>query len=86
MPPEEIAAADWPAEIRQAAEESALTAIDGNPEQVRARLIERAAAYETTDVGIVTNCYSFEARVRSYELVAEGFGLAPLPLGEAGRA
>jgi alkanesulfonate monooxygenase SsuD/methylene tetrahydromethanopterin reductase-like flavin-dependent oxidoreductase (luciferase family) len=82
MPPEEIAAQDWPAEIRQAAEESAVTAIDGDPEQVRSGLIERAKAYETTDVGIVTNCFSFEARVRSYELVAAAFGLSPLPEGE----
>ena len=34
-----------------------------------------AATYGTTDVGVVTNCYAFADRVRSYELVAEAFGL-----------
>ena len=38
-----------------------------------------ADRYGTRDIGIVTNCCSFESRVSSYELVAEGFGLTPRP-------
>lgn len=48
---------------------------DGTPEQVRDRIVQIAANYGTTDVGIVTNCYYFEHRVRSYSLIAEAFGV-----------
>lgn len=50
--------------------------VDGTPRQVRDRIVEIAASYGTTDVGIVTNCYHFEDRVRSYRLIAEAFGVA----------
>lgn len=49
--------------------------IEGGPETVRQGLQDAAARYGTTDIGIVTYCYAFEDRVRSYELVAESFGL-----------
>ncbi len=77
LSPEEVASTDWPEPVRRAAAESSPSAIDGNPEQVKAGILARAALYETTDVGIVTNCYAFDARVRSYELVAQAFGLTP---------
>ena len=49
--------------------------IDGDPGQVRYGIIEAANRYGTDDIGIVTNCFAFEDRVRSYELVAEAFDL-----------
>ncbi len=49
--------------------------IDGTPEQVRDKIEELADVYATDDLGIVTICYDFADRVRSYELVAEVFGL-----------
>ena len=42
---------------------------------MRERIEELADAYATNDLGIVTICYDFADRVRSYELVAEAFGL-----------
>ena len=36
-----------------------------------------AERYQTHDLGIVTNCYHFEHRKRSFELVAECLGVAP---------
>ena len=51
--------------------------IDGNPQQVKAGLEALAAQYKTTDISIVTICYGFAERVRSYELVAEVCGLKP---------
>jgi len=51
--------------------------IDGNPPQVKAGLEALAAQYKTTDISIVTICYGFAERVRSYELVAEVCGLKP---------
>ncbi len=49
--------------------------IDGDPEYVKRRLYELADEYRTDDLSIVTICYDFEDRVRSYELVAEAMGL-----------
>jgi len=75
LPPEEAAAHLASPDLRDAAGQSDQGGIDGDPEQVREGLLEAARLYETTDVGIVTNCYAFDARVRSYELVARAFGL-----------
>ena len=49
--------------------------IDGDPGQVLDGIVELANRYDTPEIGIVTNCYSFDHRVRSYELVAEAFNL-----------
>ena len=75
LPPEEAMAQPLSDEVRRSVEESGRSAIDGDPEQVRERILEVAEAYGTSDVGVVTNCYAFADRVRSYELVAEAFGL-----------
>ena len=45
--------------------------IDGNPQQVRAKLEAIAHLYQTSDLSVVTICHGFAERVRSYELVAE---------------
>ena len=45
--------------------------VDGNPQQVKAKLEALAHRYQTTDLTIVTICHGFAERVRSYELVAE---------------
>lgn len=51
--------------------------VDGTPQQVKAGLEAIAEQYNTTDMSIVTICYGFAERVRSYELVAEVCGLKP---------
>ncbi len=51
--------------------------IDGTPPQVREQIEALVHAYATDDIGIVTICYDFADRVRSYELVADVFGLTP---------
>ena len=51
--------------------------IDGDPAQVKERIEQLADAYQTTDIGIVTICYDFADRVRSYELIAQAFALTP---------
>jgi luciferase family oxidoreductase group 1 len=51
--------------------------IAGAPEQVRDRLQALAAACGAEELVIVTITYDFAARVRSYELLAEAFGLTP---------
>ena len=48
----------------------------GDPASVVAELDEIAERYATDELGIVTICYDFKARLRSFELVAE-YSLAP---------
>lgn len=45
--------------------------VDGNPQQVKAKLEALADLYQTMDLTIVTICHGFADRVHSYELVAE---------------
>ena len=45
--------------------------VDGNPQQVKAKLEDLADLYQTTDLTIVTICHGFAERVRSYELLGE---------------
>jgi luciferase family oxidoreductase group 1 len=52
--------------------------VDGDPEQVKAGLEKVAEDYQTSDLSVVTICYHFADRVRSYELVARACGLEPL--------
>jgi luciferase family oxidoreductase group 1 len=77
LPPEE--AVDWPldAAAKDYLSQSTKSYIEGDPDQVREGILAAAERYETTDIGIVTNCYYFEHRKRSYELVAECLGVTP---------
>ena len=52
-------------------------AVIGSPEKVRAGLEEVAEQYGAEEVMVVTITYDHEARKRSYELMAEAFGLEP---------
>ncbi|MEE2721496.1 MAG: LLM class flavin-dependent oxidoreductase [Pseudomonadota bacterium] len=51
--------------------------IAGNPDQCAAQIRELEEAYDVDEFVIVTICDTFEARLRSYELLAERFALAP---------
>jgi alkanesulfonate monooxygenase SsuD/methylene tetrahydromethanopterin reductase-like flavin-dependent oxidoreductase (luciferase family) len=50
--------------------------IVGTPDQVRSGLIDVAAQYGAEEVIVVTIAFEHAARVRSYELIADAFGLA----------
>ena len=82
LPPKEAAAYPLEESGRHFMERFRMGYIDGNPRQVRQEILEVAGLYGTTEVGIVTNCYAFQDRVRSYELVADAFSLAPRHGGE----
>ncbi len=75
LPPEEAAAIPLPEAVRAHVQSYVDGCIDGNPEQVKAGILEAAERYETTDVGVVSITYSLADRIRSYELVAKAFGL-----------
>jgi luciferase family oxidoreductase group 1 len=49
----------------------------GAPEQVREKLLALGAHYGVSEFVVVSICYDFPARLRSYELLAEVFGVAP---------
>jgi pyruvate/2-oxoacid:ferredoxin oxidoreductase beta subunit len=51
-------------------------AIDGDPATVRKGILKAAEEFGTTDIGIVTNCYRYEDRARSYELVAQALRIS----------
>jgi len=48
----------------------------GTSAQAKERLTELAATFGVEEVVAVTICYDFKARLRSYELLAEAFGLS----------
>ena len=49
--------------------------VAGAPEQVRARLLALAGEYDVDELVVVTITHDPKARLRSYELLAEAFGL-----------
>ncbi len=51
--------------------------IAGSPEQVHERVTALARGYGVDEVVVVTICDRFEARLRSYELLAEAFAVSP---------
>jgi luciferase family oxidoreductase group 1 len=53
--------------------------IVGTPERVRARIEDAAARTEADEVMVVTHAFDPAARLRSYQLVAEAFGLTAGP-------
>lgn len=53
--------------------------IVGTPAQVKARLLELGELYGVEEFVVVSICYDFGARLRSYELLAAAFGLVPRP-------
>jgi luciferase family oxidoreductase group 1 len=75
-PPEEALAYPYSAGELDYLARSTTPAAVGDPPQVLARLEEIAAPYGTTELGIVTICFDFAARLRSYELIAEAAALA----------
>jgi luciferase family oxidoreductase group 1 len=75
-PVEEALAYPYTPQERAFVEHSHRTTVDGDPQQVKAQLEEIADMYHTDDLSVVTICYDFAARVRSYELVAEACGIA----------
>ena len=73
IPPEE--AVNWPLPDDAIAyqEEQTKSFIEGNPQQVEEGIMEAAERYQTGELAIVTNCYYFEHRTRSFEMVADIF-------------
>jgi luciferase family oxidoreductase group 1 len=71
VPPEEAARHRFTPEEQDFLARSGMRATTGSPEEVAAELEGIAKDYASDELGIVTICFDFEARRRSYELVAE---------------
>ncbi len=78
MPSPETAAAHTYSEIElRRIEQNRQRLIFGTPDKVKAEIEEMASRYDVDEFIILSNCYEFSARVRSYELIAKAFDLQP---------
>ena len=75
IPPEEASVFPLTEEQRAFLARFSSREIDGDPETVREGILQAAEDFGSTDIGIVTNCYRFEDRARSLQLVAEAMGV-----------
>ncbi|MDA0702170.1 MAG: LLM class flavin-dependent oxidoreductase [Proteobacteria bacterium] len=74
-PPEEALAYDYSAAEMLRVEENRRRQVVGDPAQCRARLEAYAESYGVDEVVVVTITHDFAARIRSYEFLAEVFGM-----------
>lgn len=74
-PPEVALNYDYTDHERAAIEQNKLNRLVGDPAFVKAQLEELAERHGADELVILTITYDFAARVRSYELIAEAFGL-----------
>jgi luciferase family oxidoreductase group 1 len=73
--PEEALAYEYSAGEMAQVEANRDRNIVGTPRQVKIQIEELAEQYDTNEVVVLTICHDHNDRVRSYELVAEAFGL-----------
>jgi luciferase family oxidoreductase group 1 len=74
--PEEADAYPYTGQDRLLLEMNQERSIAGSPATVRAQIDELAARYGVDEVVVVTICHDFQARLRSYELLARAYDLA----------
>ncbi len=72
----ELAAVELNEAEQQLVDFYAERAIEGDPQQVKNRLEQLAGAYDTDELIVLTITPTYESRARSYELLADAFGLA----------
>lgn len=75
LPPEAVAAVAWTELERVRAAQSRAKTVVGTPEQVRSRLQALAADFDVDELIVLTVCHDPGARLRSYRLLAEAFGI-----------
>jgi alkanesulfonate monooxygenase SsuD/methylene tetrahydromethanopterin reductase-like flavin-dependent oxidoreductase (luciferase family) len=81
--PEEAMAFDYTPAERDYLEYAKGRSIYGSPERVADKLAQLGEAFGVDEFVVVTITYDFNARVRSYELLAKAFGI---PAAEAAGA
>ena len=76
-PPEDALAFEYTEPEREYIDVLKRRSIYGDPGQVRDRLLSMGERYGVDDFVVVTITYDYAKRQRSYELLAEAFGLEP---------
>lgn len=71
QPPEEINIDDYTEEELELIKKNRKRSIIGSPQTVRKQLNQLAEEYQTDEFMIITNIYDFEAKKKSYQLLAE---------------
>ena len=74
--PEEAEAYRWSEEERAVAELYRSMHVAGDPHEVREEIERRAAETNADEVMVFTSVYDPADRIRSYELLADVFGMA----------
>ncbi len=74
-PPEEALSYDYTEHERAVIEHNKANRFVGDPATVKSQLEDLAARHGADELVILTITYDFAARMRSYELIAEAFGL-----------
>ncbi len=77
MPPEEAAAHTYTPQELAVIEKQKPLWIVGGPEKVRAKIEKKRVETGADEVMITTTMHSYELRRRSYQLIAEAFGVTP---------
>jgi luciferase family oxidoreductase group 1 len=76
---EEALSYDYSAPERERVRYNRARTVVGDPDAVKAELLALADRYGVDEVVVITNVYNFADRKRSYELLAEAFGLQSPP-------
>ena len=74
LPADEVAKFPMSEAARSCVDDVMKQCVAGGPRRVGETVEAVARRYETSEIFVLTNCYSFEDRVRSYELVAASLG------------
>lgn len=72
---EEVKSRSYSPEELKIIEENRKRCVIGTPMQVKEELERLSEVYQTDEFMIITNIYDFEDKLRSYELLADEFGL-----------
>jgi len=81
---EEAQAYPYTAEDRMRIAHNRRRQVVGDPQHVKAQLLELGALYDVDEFVVVSICFDFAARLRSYELLADAFGIQRRSAGDSG--
>ncbi|HEX3393540.1 MAG TPA: LLM class flavin-dependent oxidoreductase [Acidimicrobiales bacterium] len=79
LPPPEVDAGAWTALVVGQVAQRRERMVVGAPDRARDALVALAGQYGVGELMVVTVCHDAQARLRSYELLAEAFDLHPGP-------
>lgn len=78
LPPEEASVYEIPPAAQKYIATLKSSYLDGDPSYVRERILDIGKKYDTQDISLITTCYSYDDRERSYKLLANSFGITDI--------